>query len=299
MLKLLNESQNDNLHTKTWGYVDKGSTVIEASFWYYPKAKKESEFFKVGVIGNFTCHENTSFEISNLFFKHLAHELKSLGATKIVGPMNGNTWQNYRLTTYYGEEKTFPLEPFTPKHYIEHWLYAGFKPEHEYSSYIENISQFSDEREEKLQAKFSHLKFKTLSKEDLGPIFDLSLNSFVKNPYYMDIDKSTYMSKYGELLTQLKPNLSMSVYDGEKLVGYFFVMLDQYKRLILKTIAVSTERQYAGLGIYLMIYCFKQAQSLGVTQAIHALSYDGNAVRNIIRQKANVMRQYTLYSMDI
>jgi hypothetical protein len=293
MLKLLDASSN------TWGYVQDEQVLVKASFWYYPNAQKNSDYYQVGIIGNFSCEEHVALDVSKLLFDKIREEFQAKGVKKIVGPMNGNTWQSYRLTTYYGDENTFPLEPFTPKHYIEHWIHAGFMPEHVYSSYVEDISSFSDERSEKLKAKFSELQFKTLSKEDLGPVFDLSLSSFVKNPYYMDIDKSIYMYKYGELLNQLVPNLSVSVYDDKTLVGYLFVMLDAEKRLILKTIAVNTERKYAGLGIYLMIQCFEKAQSLGVKKAIHALSYDGNPVRNIIRQKAEVMRQYTLYKLDV
>lgn len=293
MLKLLDEQSN------TWGYVEGEKTLVKASFWYYPNCVKGSEYFQVGIIGNFSCEENVPLEVSQALFDRIKEELKTKGAKKIVGPMNGNTWQAYRLITYYGEENPFPLEPFTPKHYIGHWLHAGFTPEHIYSSSVEDITHFSDAREEKLKQKFSHLQFKALDEADLGPIFDLSLSSFTKNPYYMDIDKSTYMFKYGEMLKQLKPNLSVSVYDSQELVGYFFVMLDAEKRLILKTIAVNTERRYAGLGIYLMIQCFQNAKALGVTKAIHALSYDNNPVRNIIRQKAQTMREYTLYKLDI
>lgn len=295
------------LDNNTWGYVKGDEVVVQAKTWFYPQMLEGHSLYKVGLIGEFKCLEKASIEDSKALFDKLFEELKNMGATKIVGPMDGNTWQSYRLTTYYGDQPTFTMEPFTPQHYIKHWENSGFVPDETYSSYITNINLWEDKRVDKLHERFSELSFKSLQQEDLSAIFDLSLQSFTRNPYYIPIDKEVYLNKYGKMMSMLKPNLSTVVYDGDELVGYLFAMMDMNltangqptNRVILKTVAVKEERKYAGLGTYLLSNLVTSMKEMGLEYAIHALMYDKNAVQNIIKDNSEKLRQYTLYKREL
>ena len=297
MLKYLNDN--------TWGLLKGDEVIVQAKFWHYPDCPEGHCFHKTGLIGHFQCSEKASLEESFILFNHLNKTLQSLGCTKIIGPIDGNTWQNYRLTTYYGDKKNFMLEPYTPEYFIKHWENFGFKSEETYSSYITSINDWNDHRIAKLDFKFQDLNFRKLEDKDLGPVFDLSLKSFVKNPYYIHIEKEVYLEKYGKMMALLKPNLSWVVYDGEKLVGYIFSILNQngvYKMndsVILKTAAISDERKYAGLGVYLLSKLVEESQSLNLDYIIHALMHDRNPVQNIVKSASEKMRGYTLYKKDI
>lgn len=294
------------LDNNTWGYVKGDEVIVQAKTWFYPQMPAGHSLYKVGLIGEFKCLEKASLEETRLLFDKLFAELKQAGATKIVGPMDGNTWQSYRLTTYYGDQPTFTMEPFTPQHYIKHWENAGFVPEETYSSYITDINLWEDKRVDKLHARFAELSFRPLQQEDLSAIFDLSLQSFTRNPYYIPIDKEVYLNKYGNMMSMLKPNVSTVVYDGDELVGYLFAMMDMNvneqgestNRVILKTVAVKEERKYAGLGTYLLSKLIVTMQAMGVNSAIHALMYDKNAVQNIIKDNSQKLRAYTLYKRE-
>lgn len=295
------------LDNNTWGYVKGDDVVVQAKMWFYPQMPEGHSLHKVGLIGEFKCVETALLDESKAVFDKLFDELKKLGAAKIVGPMDGNTWQSYRLTTYYGEHDTFTMEPFTPNHFIEHWENAGFVPEETYSSYITDINLWEDKRVDKLHSRFAELQFGPLQQEDLSAIFDLSLKSFTRNPYYIPIDKEVYLNKYGNMMSMLKPNVSTVVYDGDELVGYLFAMMDMNRkangeltnRVILKTVAVKEERKYAGLGTYLLSKLIVTMQVMGVNSAIHALMYDKNAVQNIIKDNSQKLRQYTLYKREL
>lgn len=295
------------LENNTWGYVKGDEVVVQAKTWFYPQLPEGHSLYQVGLIGEFKCAETVLLEESKALFDKLFDELKKLGATKIVGPMDGNTWQSYRLTTYYGDQETFTMEPFTPKHFIEHWVNAGFVPEETYSSYITSINEWEDKRVDKLHSRFAKLSFRSLQQDDLSAIFDLSLQSFTRNPYYIPIDKEVYLNKYGNMMSMLKPNVSTVVYDGDELVGYLFAMMDMNlkangqptNRVILKTVAVKEERKYAGLGTYLLANLVTTMKTMGVSSAIHALMYDKNAVQNIIKDNSQKLRQYTLYKRDL
>jgi len=295
------------LGNDTWAVVKGDDILVQAKIWYYDQLPSSHSLHKVGLIGEFKCNENTTTLDSKLLFDKLSDELKAVGATRIVGPMDGNTWQSYRLTTYYGEHSPFFLEPYTPQYFIKHWENAGFEVDETYSSYITNIENWSDERVPRLESKFSELLFSELKSTDLSSIFDLSIKSFSKNPYYISIDKETYLNKYGKMMSLLDPNVSLVVYDGEELVGYLFAMLDvsqklngeKINRVILKTIAVKEDRKYAGLGTYLLSELVKNMKKIGIEYAIHALMYDNNAVQNIIKHNSEKLRGYTLYQRKI
>lgn len=295
------------LENNTWGYVKDNEVVVQAKTWFYSQLPEGHSLHKVGLIGEFKCQETVSLDESKVLFDKLFEELQAQGATKIVGPMDGNTWQSYRLTTYYGDQPTFTMEPYTPKHYIAHWENAGFVPEETYSSYITAVKDWEDKRVDKLHKRFADLKFSSLEQSDLSAIFDLSLQSFIRNPYYIPIDKEVYLKKYGNMISMLKPNVSTVVYDGNELVGYLFAMMDMNRtadgystnRIILKTIAIKEDRKYAGLGTYLLAKLIDNAKEMGVEHAIHALMYDKNAVQNIIKDNSQQLRQYTLYKREL
>jgi hypothetical protein len=284
-----------------WAFYTNNGLMTKAKIWYYPDLPKGHSLHKVGIIGGFTCEEDADIEITKELFDKLFKELRAMGAKSVIGPMDGNTWQNYRLTTYYGDKPTFTMEPYTPEHYIKHWENVGFKPSEIYSSYITDICSWNDSRVDKLHDKFNHLNFRELKKEDLGDIFDLSLKSFTRNPYYVPISKEVYLNKYEGLLSLLKPNLSCVVYNGSELVGYLFAMLDMNdnKRVILKTVAINEERKYAGLGTYLLAKLVEKVKPIGVEYAIHALMYDKNQVQNIVKDNSELLRKYTLYKREL
>lgn len=293
------------LEDNTWSIFKNEKVIIKAKFWHYPNVDEKNDFYKVGIVGNFECHEHASEEDSKVLFDKIEQELRDLGCQKIIGPMNGNTWQNYRLTTYYGDKPAFILEPYTPEYFIKHWVNAGFYPEEEYSSYMTETKKWHDQRIEKLKYKFENLSFRKIEERDLAPIFDLSLKSFIKNPYYINIDKQTYLEKYGKMMVLLKPNVSWVAYDGDNLVGYIFAILNNqgmYKEndsVILKTAAISDNRKYAGLGVYLLSKLVEESRQSNIDYVIHALMHDRNPVQNIIKDTSEKIRAYTLYKKDI
>lgn len=297
MLKLLSDN--------TWGIIKNEKIIVQAKYWTYPQFTEGSDFHKTGIVGDFSCSEEASLQDSFLLFSQIEHELKQKGCLKIVGPMNGNTWQNYRLTTFYGEHKPFMLEPYTPEFYIKHWEHSGFKAEETYSTYITDIQEWHDTRIEKIKSRFDSFIFKKIEEEDLSAIFDLSLHSFTRNPYYMPISKSVYLDKYGKMMALLKPNLSWVVYDNKELVGYIFAILNnsgvysENDSVILKTAAISEQRKYAGLGVYLLSLLINECKEINVDYVIHALMHDRNPVQNIIKSNSKKMRGYTLYKKDI
>jgi predicted N-acetyltransferase YhbS len=93
----------------------------------------------------------------------------------------------------------------------------------------------------------------------------------------------------------------------EQVVGFSFALPDALQAgrgedintVILKTVAVLSGRDYAGLGNLLAAQTHAIAHRLGFTRVIHALMHDGNASRTISGFYGQPLRGYTLYSKSL
>jgi predicted N-acetyltransferase YhbS len=298
---------SQSMPDQSWGYFDDNDQLtVCASIWYANTPADKAGH--LGVIGAFWCEEVTPLEHSKALFYHLTTLLKHRGCKKIIGPMNGNTWHDYRLVIAGNERPAFLLEPFTPAYYVQHWQKSGFIHDELYSSYWLNIEEWFDSRIDRIENRIAqqNIIVRALTKDDLEKIYELSVQSFTHNPYYMNLDKNTYMHKYGAALALINPNLSLVAIEQDtlELVGYLFAVPDFNQKnyqdyvdtIILKTVAVKQGKNYAGLGILMMAQCFEKARTLGMTTAIHALMHDGNPVQNIAREGASILRKYALFS---
>jgi hypothetical protein len=103
-------------------------------------------------IGNYECTK--SARISEVLFKSAYTEAKRMGAEYILGPMNGSTWDTYRLGKY-GKSPNFFLEPFYPNYYHQHFFNAGFEPIARFVSNTDRTGNLLDERIERVAKEFS------------------------------------------------------------------------------------------------------------------------------------------------
>ncbi|MDJ1169803.1 GNAT family N-acetyltransferase, partial [Roseofilum sp. BLCC_M154] len=105
----------------------------------------------------------------------------------------------------------------------------------------------------------------------------------------------------------INPEFVLLAEQRKKIVGFLFALPDfclkQRKlpidTLILKTVAVLPQREYAGLGSLLIFQCHQIAKKLGYQSVIHALMYQGNSSLNISQRYAQPIRQYTLFAKAI
>ena len=66
-------------------------------------------------------------QIASAFIEHLAGFARSLGAIKIIGPVQASFWLGYRMQLTGTEEPPFTGEPHNPAYYPQLWWAAGFE----------------------------------------------------------------------------------------------------------------------------------------------------------------------------
>ena len=222
--------------------------------------------------------------------------------TMVIGPMNGNTWLDYRLITYSDGSPLFALEPNTPPHWEKLFKLAGFETLSEYSSSsIELVKSSSSIT--RLQNKLNQkgIKIRPMNSEqfqqDLSSIYDLSVECFQKNFLYTDLPKESYMAKYQQVEAMLDPELILIAEKDGQPTGFVFCYPDQSnpQTLIVKTLASCPKKGFLGVGNLLVEAVHNIALEKGFTQAIHALQYmENSSLRITSRYNPKVMRKYEL-----
>ena len=293
---------------------DYNQVEARCSLWWSDVPEMEGE--KLGIIGHFAAdNENGDSDGSTeVLLNNACFRLKVEGCTRAIGPMDGNTWRNYRFVTDTGPngktEPPFFLEPSNPASWPEYWLSYGFEPIAQYSSAITPDLNKQDERLPKVEKRLIEkgVIFRTLDldnfEQELKRIYDISVISFSKNFLYTPLDEDDFITQYQKVKALVQPDLTMIAEKDGSPIGYLFAIPDvneqqrgeQVKTIIIKTVAVLPENSHAGLGALLVDKVQQKAREMGFQRAVHALMFDGNVSRNISGHYADVMRRYTLFT---
>lgn len=240
---------------------------------------------------------------------------KEAGFKKIVGPMNGNTWKKYRVLKHSEDVPTFALENVNPVTDNEIFLNAGFKEEYEYTSTLGKVSDAYDSEvldmiEDQIMDEgivirnFSKVK----AMEELEKIYNVSRESFSRNPYYTDIDKDNFIAQYTPYIDMVDESFIMIAEKDSKEIAFVFCIpnLVELQRgellhtLILKTIAVLPEYEDLGIGNVMLRKIAKAAKEKRLEDWIFAFMFKENTSQKMAaRNNSHTIREYVLYCKEI
>ena len=242
-------------------------------------------------------------------------ELAGIGAIRVLGPMNGNTWMRYRLAlpARPGDEvfdpPYFASEPRNPFDYPEHFEAAGFRIAALYESRIDDLATDAPDADD-VAVRVAGAGF-SLRPLDLGNfateldvLFALSLEAFARNPYYSPIEGSAFRAMYEPLRGRMDGEFVQVALDREQRpCGYLFAFADpvaardgRSHRLIAKTVAVAPQARGHGLANHMLDRIRSAARRRGYHEMIHALMHVANASTSMSsRHGGRVFRRYALW----
>jgi L-amino acid N-acyltransferase YncA len=237
-----------------------------------------------------------------------AADTRALGINKMIGPLNGSTWESYRFRTS-DDPAPFFLETANPAYYNKLFLAAGFKPLKTYYSFevkpLEPMSERIRNREQHfLNTGITFREMDPVHYEaDVRKIYALSLECFKDNFLYTPYPIEAFAKKYRLLEDVFDPSMTLLAEDDGQLVGFVFMIDDAFctteKRVVFKTYAVHPRQKYAGLGAVLSQRLIEQLLQNGYTSSIHALVIEGSISFNISSAHSKVYRTYQLYARNL
>lgn len=267
---------------------------------------------RIGTIGEFEVKDYTVFPE---LIRKCEEILKEKGFEYVVAPMNGNTWKKYRTLKYTTEEPVFALENVDPVEFNQMLLDAGFNELHTYTSTKGSLEDAYDAESIKLMEEKINLENIVLRKfskenyrEDLRKIYNISVQSFIRNPLYTPIDEENFIKQYEPYIDMVVEELILIAEKDGKEVGFVFSIPNfnelkikgKIESVILKTIAVLPEYQRLSIGNIMLNRVSKIAKTIGFKDWIFAFMYSGNTSQKMAkRNKTEVIREYALYGKEI
>jgi len=264
----------------------------------------------VGYVGHYAVADP---DAAPVLLEAAWERLAAEGCTLAVGPVDGNTWQRYRLLTERGGEPPFFLEPDNPDEWPGQFVAAGFTPLAQYYSAL-NDDLTPDERRladlGRRAAERGVILRPLLAErfdEELRRVHALSLLSFRDNFLYSPISEADFLAQYTPIRPYLRPDLVLLAERDGELVGYIFAVPNLLQAragrpvdtAIVKTMAVRPDHGGFGLGSLLMARIEQAIRAAGFTRAIHALMHEANRSKRISGHTARVIRRYTLFARPL
>ncbi len=285
-----------------------GNAVGRFSLWW--THAPAYSMHRLGLIGHLAAADAS---LLDPLLASASEQLAEQGCTLAVGPMDGSTWQRYRLLTERGTEPAFFLEPDNPDDWPARFEANGFAPLARYCSAVNDDLSRQDERGPEILSNVMNqgISIRCLDsncfEEELRGIHELSLAAFAGNALYTPIDGNDFVAQYSSIRPAIRPELILIAEREGHVVGYGFALPDlaQAKRgqaidtVIIKTLAVHPRWGHLGLGSLLGNGCHEAARRLGYRRAIHALMHDDNRSRRLSAHSGRVMRRYALYAKEL
>jgi hypothetical protein len=260
-------------------------------------------------IGYFEALDN---EIATkLLFKAIKTLANSIGVSKIIGPMNGSTWDNYRFVTHSSDESMFLSEMQYPDYYLRLWENNHFKCLSEYMSTAQTTFVKYDEKrvsDYEQTAISNGYIFRLLQLEDyeneLKRIYQFCIDSFKNNYLYSATSEADFIKKYWALKKWIDPKFVFLVTKDNTIQTLLFCIpdvLDQsQKRLIIKTIANKPSKATAGFMYILGNKLIDNVIEHGYTKLIHAFMHQANiSTKTSQHFNGNVIRKYQLLILEL
>ncbi|MBO4345933.1 MAG: GNAT family N-acetyltransferase [Victivallales bacterium] len=258
------------------------------------------------MLGFFEAMENTA--AATMLFNAIEQHCRAQGKRRVVGPINGSTWNSYRVALPLGEP--FFMDVISQPYYCKLFEMHNFQTLADYFSSKSPLDGHSFERWEERYAALAERGFSigtfdtSRTEAQLREIHALSVVGFQRNFLYTPIGEEQFMAKYLPLMAKADPKFIFLLRDGDgRLVGYHFAMRNilcrEGRELVQKTIALLPELKGQGLGSLLMEHCRREAFLDGYSAVYHALMHCDNVSARINAAKQRVVRRYKLYYKEI
>lgn len=291
-----------------WLLEDATGAIARCSLWW--RSAPAHAKHRVGLIGHYAAEDT----LAETLLRHACDRLRQMGCTLAVGPMDGSTFNRYRLVTEHGDEPPFFLEPENPASWPAHFTGNGFSPLAQYYSALQEHLDATDPRipdiERRIQAMGVRIRALDPAsfERELRRVYPVVVASFAHSFLASPISEEAFVAQYRPLEPFLAPNLVQIAETDDRAVGFLLVVPDwrqtqrgeQMDTAIVKTMAVLPDYQQQGLGILLSERAQVDARALGYTRAIHALMHEDNISRRIsATYHGRIIRRYTLYRKEL
>lgn len=227
---------------------------------------------------------------------------RARGITRLIGPMDGDTWHSYRFVTQSDGSAPFLLEPGENAVALNALHAAGFEEISRYFSARVMLDARTD-----MPAPPAHaLHIETWDGSDpqalFGQVHDLSVEAFSGNAFYKPISRQAFLAMYMPIVPMIRRELIFFARHADgRLAGFLFGIPDYAQGPAPDTVILKTYASLAkGAGRALSHAFHAAAQQQGYRAVIHALIHDDNqSAQRSAAEGGTIFRRYGLFGRHL
>jgi len=243
--------------------------------------------------------EQTALSILNAVCEIAANE----GFEYLVGPMNGSTWDDYRINADEGSFELIPDNWYWPW-YNESLVNNGFEIVSKYYSSVDELrdENYAPSYNRVIAKDDKNLKIRHINLEDLDAELLKASGfcnvAFQKNLFFTPITSADFADKYRPIMSRIESwQMLIAEYNGE-MAGMLFAytMPTEPKSLVLKTLARLPSSQFNDLGQALVYIMIQEARKRGYTKIVRAMMRYENGYWDAKKLSlGHIQKDYNLY----
>jgi GNAT superfamily N-acetyltransferase len=274
---------------------------------------------RIGLIGHYASLDDSS---ANMLLQIVERELAARGCTFALGPMDQNTWRDYRFVVdrenhasnlVNFENESFLMEPRNALEWPDQFARNGYRSVANYFSVLVDDLTVRSPRLERVRKRLADrgVVIRPIrvdhAEEEIQRLFSVARLAFADHLFYTEVSESDFLNMYLPLREWIREELVLVAEDSNRIVGFCFALPDllQAKRgqsidtVIVKTLGALPEPVYAGLGQVLLEDVHHRAFKAGFQRGIHALVRDTAPLRRISHRYGNIFREYALFGKEL
>ena len=302
---------NDTVETYLEGcYVIFKSDAVVGRFAFYENPLLEYKNEKVCTIGSFECVNDNI--VSQYLLTSAANIARSKGYKRIIGPMEGSTWNSYRFSLH-NEYSNFFMETYHHDYYPNQFENFGFKSMANYISVLDQLDSSDDLKEnldeiengfKKQGALIRNLDLGNLENE-LYKIAKFNNEAFKDNFLFTPMVEKDFVEKYIKYKQYLNPELIWIVEDENQSIHALSFSIKDFlntteESIIVKSLARRKDSKFKGIGLFLATKTRQLAKINGCKSLIHAFILENNASVNISKKfNTDSYKSYSLYCYEL
>lgn len=272
--------------------------------YYNPHLVHEKQ--PVLLFGNFDCVADN--EVCKYMLDYVEKTAVKMKITNVVGPVNGSTWNEYRLPVS-GKKAAFTGDLQQPLYYTELLRACGYSAMHKYTSAISGTKiDIRPGKNTPESLKESGVSIRGIDKAEyageLEQIYDVCVASFMDNVLFSPIDKTTFINKYLQYEKLVDKNFCLVAEQEGKVIAFVFAYPDLQslpeKRLVIKTLARHPGHRVQNLIHSMIQVLYKNAEDNGYSEIIHAFMHLDN--KSLVLSQlygGKVIREYAVFIKQV
>lgn len=230
----------------------------------------------------------------DVLLTELEEFLRTKKIKKVIGPIDGCSFFNYRFATDNFEEKFFP-DCIGSKNILDILKKHLFEPKYNYISVKAPLDYKIKKLAEQAKNFYAVKELKDDFLKYAKEVFLLSERCFQNKPLYTKIKFETFLENYYLFTSQIKPDVFL-VFDRKRLIAFSVAYKNKYQNnYVSKTVAIDQAYQNKRIILTIIKYAQRKLSEYNINDVIFHFQDDKNTLNGVWKNSYKLIKHYSVF----